>query len=73
MKESLDHRERRLTALGDAIDAQIEEGWVYLVMIGKPGDDETYNLLSNIPPTEADSLFVDMLEAVKARGKSKEL
>jgi hypothetical protein len=37
-KETNDHRERRLTQLGEAVEALLNEGWSYMLILGKPGD-----------------------------------
>jgi hypothetical protein len=47
--ESLDHRERRLMQLGEAIEKHLEEGWLYFLIIGRPGEPDTTNLICNAP------------------------
>jgi hypothetical protein len=64
--ESLDHRERRLLQLGEAVEKHLDEGWLYFLVIGKPGDPDSVNLISNAAP-ETCPLAVEMLKTLAER------
>jgi hypothetical protein len=66
-EETTDHRKRRLTQLGEAIDALLDDGWYYMLILGKPGDDDTVNLVSNIPPKYADQALQAMGGVLRKR------
>jgi hypothetical protein len=64
--ESLDHRERRLLQLGEAVEKHLDEGWIYCLVIGRPGDGDSVNLISNVPP-EAHRQILEMLKTLVER------
>jgi len=47
--ETLDHRERRLMQLGEALERHLEEGWLYYLVIARPGEPDSVNMISNVP------------------------
>jgi len=64
--ESPDHRERRLQQLSEAIEKHLEEGWLYFLVIGKPGEVDSINLVSN--STMADhQQIIDILQTITER------
>lgn len=67
--ESLEHRERRLMQLGDAVEGLLEEGWVYWLIIGKPGELDSTNIVSNVPPPFNEQIR-DMLLEIARRYKA---
>jgi hypothetical protein len=64
--ESLDHRERRLLQLGEAVEKHLDEGWIYLLVIGKPGDGDSVNVVSNAP-LETHRQILEMLKTLAKR------
>jgi hypothetical protein len=64
-KETFDHRERRLGQLADALEQYIDQDWLYFLFLGKPGDDHTFNLVSNVPPDKADEFMKAFIEVCK--------
>jgi hypothetical protein len=64
--ESLDHRERRLLVLGEAVEKHLDEGWVYFLVIGQPGDPDSVNLISNAAP-ETHPRALEMLKTLAER------
>jgi hypothetical protein len=61
-------RVRRLRLIADAIDSYLPPEWVFVLIVGKPGDDDTVNLVSNAPGEMADALVKVM---VMTAGKRK--
>jgi hypothetical protein len=61
MEETIDHRERRLLVLSEAIEKHLEEGWIYLLVIGKPGDGDSVNVISN---EETHQQILEMLKTL---------
>ena len=35
--------------LAEAIEKHLEEGWLYFLVIGKPGDQDSINMVCNAP------------------------
>jgi hypothetical protein len=66
MEETVDHRERRLLVLSEAIEKHLEEGWIYLLVIGKPGDGDSVNVISNAP-METHQQILEMLKTLAER------
>jgi hypothetical protein len=64
--ESLDHRERRLLQLGEAVEKHLDEGWIYCLVIGRPGDGDSVNLISNAPP-ETHGQILELLKTLTER------
>jgi len=64
--ESLDHRERRLLQLAEAIEKHVEEGWLYFLVIGQPGDPDSTNLICNAP-LETNKEVLEMLQELVQR------
>ena len=64
--ESLDHRERRLLQLGEAVEKHLDEGWIYLLVIGRPGDGDSVNVVSNAP-LETHQQILEMLKTLTER------
>jgi serine protease inhibitor ecotin len=64
--ESPDHRERRLMQLGEAVEKHLEEGWLYFLVIGKPGDPDSTNLICNAP-METNKQVLEMLKELAER------
>jgi hypothetical protein len=66
-QETIDHRERRLSQLAEAIESLLDDGWSYLLILGKPGDADTVNLVSNIPVKYSEQALKVMLEVLGQR------
>jgi uncharacterized membrane protein YdbT with pleckstrin-like domain len=66
MQETIDHRERRLLVLSEAIEKHLEEGWLYFLVIGKPGDQDSTNLICNAP-LETNKQVLEMLKELTER------
>ena len=66
MQETIDHRERRLLVLSEAIEKHREEGWLYFLVIGKPGDQDSTNLICNAP-LETNKQVLEMLKELTER------
>jgi hypothetical protein len=64
--ESLDHRERRLLVLGEAVEKHLDEGWLYFLVIGQPGDGDSVNVISNAPLETHQQIF-EMLKTLADR------
>jgi len=64
--ETLDHRERRLMQLGEALERHLEEGWLYYLVIARPGEPDSVNMISNVPPEEIKQI-IDMLSELTRR------
>lgn len=65
--ESLDHRERRLMQLGEAVEALLDEGWSYWLIVGKVGEPDSTNIVSNTSPETALAVVEGMLEVIRER------
>jgi hypothetical protein len=66
--ESLDHRQRRLLRLAEVLEKHIDEGWIYVLVLGKPGEAGATNLLTNAPPKKH-SEILEMLRELVERHK----
>jgi hypothetical protein len=64
MSETTDHRERRLMQLCEALQPHLDEGQYFVLIIGKPEDPESINLVSNIPAAEE---FMEILTEITNR------
>jgi hypothetical protein len=64
--ESLDHRERRLLVLAEAIEKHLDEGWLYFLVIGRPGDPDSTNMICNAP-LETNKQILEMLKELTER------
>jgi serine protease inhibitor ecotin len=64
--ESLDHRERRLLQLGEAVEKHLDEGWLYFLVIGKPGDPDSTNMICNALP-ETHQQILELLKTITER------
>jgi hypothetical protein len=60
--ETPEDRQARLRQLADAIEFQLEPGWVYVLVVGKPGDAQSVNLVSNAPTEMADQIIQGMAD-----------
>jgi hypothetical protein len=68
MTEPLDHRERRLMQLSEVLESYLceyDEHWLYLLVIAKPGDLDSVNLLSNMPPEATGEILATLQELAK--------
>jgi hypothetical protein len=50
-------RVRRLRLMAEAIDSYLPPDWIFVLLVGKPGDIDTVNLVSNAPQDMADALI----------------
>jgi hypothetical protein len=74
MFETPDHRERRLLQLAEAIEPHLDQGWLFLLVIGKPEDRESVNVVSNIPfPEQVVELLQVIIDRHAAGGKAQKL
>jgi hypothetical protein len=64
--ESLDHRERRLLVLAEAIEKHLDEGWLYFLVIGKPGERDSTNMICNAR-LETHQQVMEMLKELTER------
>ena len=74
--EPLDHRERRLMQLGEALEKHLDEDWIYFLVIGRPGDLDSTNIISNVPPLgieEITKLLNEIARRYQAGERPKEL
>lgn len=65
-QESLDHRIRRLERLTELIEAELDEGWVFVCLLGDPLDKESVNLVGNINPDKVPD-FLQMVADFEER------
>ena len=70
--EPLDHRERRLMQLGEALEKHLDEDWIYFLVIGRPGDPDPTNIISNVPPGGSISEITKLLNEIARRYQAGE-
>jgi hypothetical protein len=56
-EESESPRVKRLRYMAEAVDNYLPPDWVFVLIVGKPGDADTVNLVSNAPEDIADALI----------------
>jgi serine protease inhibitor ecotin len=66
VSETQDHRERRLLVLAGALEKHLDEGWLYFLVIGKPGDPDSTNMVCNAP-LETNEEVLKMLKELTER------
>lgn len=59
-KEKIEERRARLRNLSEALESQLDPGWVYVLVVGKPGEKESVNMLSNAPLEMTDKIIKEM-------------
>ena len=60
-------RVKRLRLMAEAVDGYLPPEWVFVLIVGKPGDVDTVNLVSNAPGETADALIEVMARSVGKR------
>jgi hypothetical protein len=69
MNESKEDSRRveRLRFMAEAVDGYLPPDWVFVLIIGKPGDIDTVNLVSNAPGETANALIEVMASTAGKR------
>lgn len=73
MSEDPKVRKKRLRDLTGMLELVLGPEWVYIVIIAKPGDPETLNLVSNTPPEIGDDMIREIGERWNKGTRPKQL
>jgi hypothetical protein len=73
MSENPISREKRLQDLTGMLELVLGPEWLYVVIIHKPGDDESTNLVSNTPDPIAEQMIREIGERWNKGTRPKQL
>jgi hypothetical protein len=60
-------RVRRLRLMAEAVDGYLPPDWIFVLIIGKPDDADTVNLVSNAPGDLANAIIETMARTAGKR------
>jgi hypothetical protein len=55
--------------MAEAIEERVAPGWLYVLVLGKPGEGESVNMVSNAP-SEQQAELLEMLQELVRRSES---
>lgn len=59
-KERIEERRARLRNLAEALQSQLDPDWVYVLLVGKPGEKESVNMICNSSPELTDKIVKEI-------------